>query len=75
MVKFAFTEIHPFLLEHTEYLPQDLIGEPLWADLTGIAQRKAIFCLKHLARMDDVPLVDVSLPVFGTSVFEIVNEG
>ena len=72
MVEFAFNEIYPYLLDNVEYTPQDLIGEPLWADWTDIAQRQAIFSLKHLAQMDDVPLIDISCPACGASVFEIV---
>ena len=73
LVEFEFSEIYPFLLEHAEYSPQDLIGEPLWNDLTGLAQRQAIFCLKHLASLPDVPLVDVTCSDCGTSSFQIAN--
>lgn len=71
LVEFEFSEIYPFLLEDAEYSPQDLIGEPLWHDLTGLAQRQAISCLKHLATMPGVPLIDVSCSCCGTSSFQI----
>ena len=64
-------EIYPTLLKYAEYTPLDLIGEPLWADLTGLAQRQAIFCLKHLATLPDSPLIDVSSPGCGLTTFEI----
>lgn len=72
LVESEFGEIYPFLLEDVAYTPQDLIGEPLWNDLTGLAQRQAIFCLKHLATMPDAPLVDVTCSDCGTSSFQIV---
>lgn len=71
LVEFEFNEIYPHLLENAGYTPQDLIGEPLWADLTGLAQRQAIFCLKHLATLPDSPLVDVSGPRCGSASFQI----
>jgi hypothetical protein len=72
LVESEFSEIYPFLLEDAEYSPQDLVGEPLWNDLTSLAQRQAISCLKHLATMPGVPLIDVSCPCCGTSSFQIV---
>lgn len=71
LVEFEFNEIQPHLLKNVEYTPQDLIGEPLWADLTGLAQRQAIFCLKHLATQPNSPLIDVSGPGCGLTAFEI----
>jgi hypothetical protein len=71
LVELEFGEIYPFLLEDAEYSPQDLVGEPLWNDLTSLAQRQAISCLKHLATMPGVPLIDVSCPCCGTSSFQI----
>lgn len=70
LVEFAFNEIYPFLLAHAEYTPVDLIGEPLWVDLSGIAQRQAIHCLKHLATLPDARLIDVSC---GTTSFQIAS--
>lgn len=72
LVESEFSEIYPYLLENVEYSPQDLIGEPLWNDLISLAQRQAIFCLKHLATLPDAPLVDVTCSDCGTSSFQIV---
>jgi hypothetical protein len=73
LVEFEFSEIYPLLLEDTEYSPRDLIGEPLWNDLTSLAQRQAIHCLRHLATLDDAPLIDVSCPCCSTTSFEIIS--
>lgn len=70
LVESEFYEIYPLLLEDAEYTPLDLIGEPLWADLTEIAQRQAIHCLKHLATLPGARLIDVSC---GTTSFQIVS--
>lgn len=71
LVEFEFNEIQPHLLKNVEYTPQDLIGEPLWADLTGLAQRQAIFCLRHLATLADSPLIELSGPCCDLTTFEI----
>lgn len=60
LIKSAMTEIQPFLLPHVEYSPIELIGEPLWADLTSIAQRQGVLCLKHLATLPNASLLDES---------------
>lgn len=71
LVEFKFNEILPNLLENAGYTPQDLIGEPLWADLTGLAQRHAIFCLKHLATLPDAALIDMSSPGCSSTSFQV----
>lgn len=73
LVEFEFNEIYPFLLAHAEYTPVDLIGEPLWVDLSGLAQRQAIHCLKHLATLPDAGLIDVSCPDSGTTSFQVAS--
>jgi hypothetical protein len=60
LVELEFGEIYPFLLEDAEYSPQDLVGEPLWNDLTSLAQRQAISCLKHLATLPGARLTDLA---------------
>lgn len=72
LVESEFQDIFPFLLVEVDYTPAELIGEPLWADLSALAQRQAIHCLQHLATLDDVPLCDVSCPCCGTTTFQIV---
>lgn len=73
LVEFEFNEIYPFLLAHAEYTPVDLIGVPLWVDLSGIAQRQAIHCLKHLATLPGARLIDVSGPGWDSASFEVAS--
>ena len=72
LVEFDFYEIYPLLLEDVTYTPAELIGEPLWADLSALAQRQAIHCLQHLATLEDCPLIDVSCPCCCTTSFQVV---
>jgi hypothetical protein len=55
-----FAAIYPFLIAGIDYTPEDLLGHEYWANLNALARRTAIICLKHLAELGDVPLVDVS---------------
>ena len=58
MVEHAFAEILPDLLPDAIYTPTDLVGEPLWGDLTGMGQRQVIACLKHMTTQPRTQLVD-----------------
>ena len=71
LVESRFEEIYPALLAHVDYTPVDLIGEPLWADLTGLAQRQAVHCLSHLATLAGARLFEHSPPGCGTTSFQI----
>jgi hypothetical protein len=73
LVESEFSEIYPYLLEGVEYSAQDLVGEPLWNDLIFLAQRQAIYCLKHLATMPGAHLVDLSYSEYSTTTFQIVS--
>jgi len=74
IVESRFSDIYPFLLEDIEYTAQDLIGEDLWADQTGIGQRHAVLCLKHLAQQPGARLIDRSCLDFRKSGFQIANK-
>ena len=73
LVESEFSEIYPYLLEGVEYSAQDLVGEPLWNDFIFLAQRQAIYCLKHLATMPGAHLVDLSYSEYSTTTFQIVS--
>lgn len=64
-------EIGPHLVKHAFYTAIDLIGEPLWADLTELAQRQAIACLKHMASQPGSMLVDATGGDFAPSLFQL----
>jgi hypothetical protein len=68
-----FEEILPFLLETAEYSPVDLLGEPLWTELTSVGQRQAIFCLRHMATLPGARLLELPSPG-GVSSFQIVAQ-
>jgi hypothetical protein len=73
LIESLFQDIYPALLEDVDYTAQELCGEELWADLTSGGKREAIFCLRHLARQDDVPLVEVTCADCGTTQFQIIQ--
>ena len=43
LVEIEFTDILPYLRRDAFYTSMDLIGEPVWAELTTVAQRKPFF--------------------------------
>lgn len=71
-VQSSVDAIYPCLIAGVDYTPVDLIGEPLWDDLTGIAQRQAIHCLQHLATLPGSRLDHESSTDFGRTSFQII---
>jgi hypothetical protein len=73
LVEFEFTEILPYLLPNAVYTAMDLIGEPVWAELSTVGQRQAIFCLQHMATLPNAQLLELP-SLGGVSRFEIVAQ-
>lgn len=71
-VQSNFDAIYPYLIAGFDYTAVDLIGEPLWDDLTEIAQRQAIHCLQHLATLPESRLDHESYTDFKTTSFQII---
>jgi len=72
LVESSFSDILPFLLEDTDYSAEELVGAELWAGLTGVGQRQAHLCLKHLATLPGTHLSDRSAVEYGKTGFQIV---
>ena len=70
-VEEQFCEIYPHLLPEVDYVPQDLYGDARWCALTEHEQRLVVICLRHLASIDDVPLVEASYAQRGPVLFRI----
>jgi hypothetical protein len=65
-------EIYPLLIEGIDYTPEDLLGHEYWASLNSLKKRIAIICLKYLAELGDVPMVDVAAARNGAILFQAV---
>ena len=70
-VESNFCAIYPHLLPDADYTPQDLYGDARWCALPEHEQRLVVICLRHLASIDDVPLVEVSYARSGPILFRI----
>jgi hypothetical protein len=66
-----FCAIYPHLLPDADYTPRDLYGDARWCALPEHEQRLVVICLRHLASIDDVPLVEVSFAQRGAILFRI----
>jgi hypothetical protein len=73
LVEYEFTQFLPYLLPNAVYTPMDLIGEPVWAELSTVGQRQAIYCLQHMATLPNAQLLELP-SLGGVSRFEIVAQ-
>lgn len=74
IVESNFHEIRPFLLPEIGYTAEELVGSLLWADLTGLAQRQAHLCLRHMATLPDSCLIDMSGEEHRNTDFQIIGK-
>lgn len=72
IIESRVSDIFPFLLAEVDYAAQDLIGQDLWAELTGFGQRQAVLCLQHMATVPGAGLTDMSSTGCGKTSFQIV---
>ena len=71
MVETLFSDLYPSLIAGAVCSPEDLIGEAVWAELGGVSQRHAIYCLTHLAQGSDAQMIHFTSG--GISFFEILK--
>jgi hypothetical protein len=71
MFESRVNDIMPFLLEGVAYKPLELIGEDIWCDITGLGQRQAVQCLRHMATLPGSLLREVEFSGSDLTKFEL----
>ncbi len=60
ITEYQFNDIHPTLMKDIDYGPAELVGFDYWGKLSNVEKHIAILCLKDLAKLNCVPMVETS---------------